>query len=64
MEVDMNSNQLTDAAGGKFYWTQKGPDNAGQGRIFRANIELPSGQSTAKIRGVQLAVPYGACPQT
>src|ERR1700723_2933788 len=28
-----------DAARGKFYWTQKGDDNAGQGRIFRANIE-------------------------
>ena len=34
-----------DAEGGKFYWTQKGNDNAGQGRIFRANIELPSGQT-------------------
>src|SRR6201988_5256963 len=33
-----------DAAGGKFYWTQKGADKAGQGRIFRANIELPRGQ--------------------
>jgi sugar lactone lactonase YvrE len=30
-----------DAEGGKIYWTQKGDDNAGQGRIFRANIELP-----------------------
>ena len=30
-----------DADGGKFYWTQKGDDNAGQGRIFRANIEIP-----------------------
>ena len=27
-----------DAAGGKFYWTQKGSDDAGQGRIFRARI--------------------------
>src|ERR1700733_7384249 len=30
---------------GKMYWTQKGPDNAGQGRIFRANIEIPVGQT-------------------
>src|SRR5438046_9231204 len=30
-----------DVDGGKFYWTQKGGDNAGEGRIFRANIELP-----------------------
>ena len=33
-----------DAEGGKFYWTQKGNDNAGEGRIFRANLELPTGQ--------------------
>src|SRR6266436_9444664 len=25
-----------DTEGRKFYWTQKGPDNAGQGRVFRA----------------------------
>jgi DNA-binding beta-propeller fold protein YncE len=36
-----------DAKGGKFYWTQKGNDNAGQGRIFRANIEIPTGQTPA-----------------
>src|ERR1700742_5118778 len=28
-----------DTERGKFYWTQKGPANAGEGRIFRANIE-------------------------
>src|ERR1700761_7866781 len=27
------------------YWTQKGPDNAGEGRIFRAGIEIPAGQT-------------------
>src|SRR3954471_18686848 len=32
---------------GKLYWTQKGPDNAGVGRIFRANVELPKGQTPA-----------------
>src|SRR5205807_9641651 len=32
---------------GKIYWTQKGPDNAGLGRIFRANIEVPKGESAA-----------------
>src|SRR4029450_393760 len=25
----------------KIYWTQKGPDNAGLGRISRANIDIP-----------------------
>src|SRR6266478_2437505 len=29
-----------DTERGKFYWTQKGPDNAGQGRVFRANLEI------------------------
>ena len=28
----------------KIYWTQKGADNAGQGRIFRANIDIPEGR--------------------
>jgi hypothetical protein len=30
---------------GQFYWTQKGPDDAGNGRIFRASTEIPKGQS-------------------
>src|SRR6202020_782487 len=34
-----------DTDGGKFYWTQKGGHNAGLGRISRANIQLPQGQS-------------------
>jgi len=29
----------------QFYWTQKGPDDAGKGRIFRASTEIPKGQS-------------------
>ncbi|MHB8811701.1 MAG: 3-hydroxyacyl-CoA dehydrogenase [Steroidobacteraceae bacterium] len=29
----------------KVYWTQKGPANAGQGRILRANIDIPKGAS-------------------
>jgi hypothetical protein len=36
-----------DAGRGYIYWTQKGPDDAGQGRIFRANVEIPKGQSAA-----------------
>ena len=43
-----------DAAGGKFYWTQKGDDNAGQGRIFRANIELPPGRGPANRQDIEL----------
>jgi DNA-binding beta-propeller fold protein YncE len=29
----------------KIYWTQKGSHNAGEGRILRANIEIPKGES-------------------
>lgn len=36
-----------DAKRGKFYWTQKGPSKGGQGRIFRANINMPDGQDAA-----------------
>jgi DNA-binding beta-propeller fold protein YncE len=43
-----------DAEGGKFYWTQKGNDDAGQGRIFRANIELPPGQTPANRNDIEL----------
>src|SRR5258707_24423 len=33
-----------DVEGGHIYWTKKGPDDGGLGRILRANIELPTGQ--------------------
>lgn len=34
-----------DAKYGHLYWSQKGPDNAGLGRILRANIDIPAGQT-------------------
>ena len=43
-----------DAAGGKFYWTQKGDDNAGQGRILRANLEIPQGQTPGNRKDIEL----------
>jgi hypothetical protein len=39
---------------GHVYWTQKGPDNAGQGRIFRAGIEIPKGQDPKNRKDVEL----------
>ncbi len=33
----------------QIYWTQKGSDNAGQGRIFRANVDLPKGESPSSV---------------
>src|ERR1700737_3520393 len=43
-----------DAGDGKFYWTQKGNDNAGEGRIFRANLETPKGQNPSNRRDIEL----------
>ena len=43
-----------DIAGGKLYWTQKGPDNAGKGRIFRANLEIPKGQTPANRQDIEV----------
>jgi DNA-binding beta-propeller fold protein YncE len=38
----------------KFYWTQKGPDNAGLGRIFRASIEMRKGETPANRSDIEL----------
>jgi len=38
----------------KLHWTQKGNDNAGQGRIFRANLEIPRGQTPANRNDIEL----------
>ncbi len=43
-----------DTEAGKVYWTQKGNDNAGEGRIFRANLEIPKDQSAANRRDIEL----------
>jgi hypothetical protein len=37
---------------GYIYWTQKGPDNGERGRIFRANLDIPAGQSAANRRDI------------
>ncbi|HTU48483.1 MAG TPA: hypothetical protein VMF91_25705 [Bryobacteraceae bacterium] len=50
-----------DLSGGKFYWTQKGPDNAGQGRICRASIEIPKGQTPASRKDIEVL--YGDLPE-
>ena len=50
-----------DVEGGKLYWTQKGSDNAGEGRIFRANLEIPKGQSAANRKDIELL--YGGLPE-
>ena len=39
---------------GKIYWTQKGPDNAGLGGIFRANIDIPKGESPTNRSDIEV----------
>ena len=39
---------------GKIYWTQKGGDNAGEGRVFRANVDIPPGQTAANRKDIEL----------
>jgi hypothetical protein len=36
------------------YWTQKGGDNAGEGRIFRARIDLPDGTMALTRQDIEL----------
>ena len=43
-----------DAEREQIYWTQKGSDNAGQGRIFRAGMEIPKDQSAAKRSDIEV----------
>ena len=38
----------------QIYWTQKGPDNAGKGRIFRAAIEIPRGETAANRSDIEV----------
>src|SRR6201982_7827 len=38
---------------GQIYWTQKGPANAGKGRIFRAKIDIPQGQTAANRTDIE-----------
>jgi hypothetical protein len=43
-----------DPTRGQMYWTQKGADDSGRGRIFRAGIDLPRGQTPANRFDVEL----------
>jgi len=43
-----------DIEGGKVYWTQKGPDNAGEGRIFRTNLEIAKGETPVNRKDIEV----------
>lgn len=38
----------------QIYWTQKGEDNAGEGRIMRAGIEIPKGKTAANRSDIEV----------
>lgn len=38
----------------QFYWTQKGEDNAGAGRILRAGVDMPQGETAASRSDVEV----------
>jgi DNA-binding beta-propeller fold protein YncE len=44
--IDLDANKL--------YWTQKGGDNAGEGRILRANLDIPTGQTPTNRTDIEL----------
>lgn len=50
-----------DVDGGKVYWTQKGSDNAGKGRIFRAGIDVPNGQTASNRADIEVL--YDGLPE-
>jgi hypothetical protein len=39
---------------GQIYWTQKGPDDAGKGSIFRAKIDILKGENAANRTDIEL----------
>jgi hypothetical protein len=43
-----------DHIGGHLYWTQKGPSDAGLGRILRAGIDLPASESAASRTDIEV----------
>jgi hypothetical protein len=43
-----------DPVRGQIYWTQKGPDNGERGRLFRAAIEIPKGESAASRSDIEI----------
>ena len=39
---------------GQIYWTQKGADNSGLGRIFRAGLDIPEGEDAANRTDIEI----------
>ena len=45
-----------DHVGGYLYWTQKGPSHGGVGRILRAGIDVPAGESAAQRSDIEVVI--------
>ena len=43
-----------DHVAGHLYWTQKGPSDAGVGKILRAGIDIPAGESAARRSDIEV----------
>jgi 3-hydroxyacyl-CoA dehydrogenase/sugar lactone lactonase YvrE len=43
-----------DAKAGKLYWTQKGNSKGGQGRIIRANMQIPDGETASSRSDIEV----------
>ncbi|MFJ5678321.1 YncE family protein [Streptomyces sp. NPDC093097] len=43
-----------DPVGGHLYWSQKGPSDAGQGKILRAGIDLPAGEKATERSDIEV----------
>jgi DNA-binding beta-propeller fold protein YncE len=50
-----------DVDDGHVYWTQKGPDNAGEGRLSRAGIDVPTGQTASNRADIEVL--YDGLPE-
>ena len=50
-----------DADAGKLYWSQKGDDNAGEGSILRASLDIPRGQTPVDRTDIELL--YNKLPE-
>jgi hypothetical protein len=38
----------------QIYWTQKGPDNSEEGKVCRAGLEIPSGETAASRNDIEV----------
>src|SRR5882672_7165360 len=50
-----------DSERGHFYWTQKGPEKGGLGRLLRANIKIPKGENA--VNRTDIEVLYEGLPE-